>query len=84
MHVVDDVLGELTWAERTIIRRIRLGWTKADLAERSGISRMTLWRAMECNDPARRIYASDEVRANVDACLAAGEAARAVEMVVVA
>lgn len=73
--------GDLTWEERTIIRRIRLGWTKAELADRTGISRMTLWRAMECKDPARVIYASDEVRAQVDATLAAAELARAAEAV---
>lgn len=66
---------ELTWRESVTIRRLRRGWTKANLAEHAGCSRTTLWRMIECNeDHERWLPVTDEIRARVEAALAAPDA----------
>ena len=64
----------LSWREWVTVRRLRLGWTKADLAEHSGVSRTWLWRALEC-DPAseRAVEISCDVYEKVEAALVAAE-----------
>lgn len=41
-----DYTEHLTWPEWVVLRRLRLGWTKQDLADKCEdvVSRMTLWR----------------------------------------
>ena len=38
-----------TWEETVIIRRLKLGWNKSELAEKVGVSRAWMWRGIEAN-----------------------------------
>ena len=70
-----EITRTLSWREDIIVRRIRLGWTKADLAERVGCSRTTLWRTIECAPEHERfLELSDELRGRIEAALDDAEA----------
>lgn len=70
-------LSDLSWQEWTTIRRLRANMTKAELAEACGVSRTTLWRALECpQDNERWLPLTADIMLRVEAALDAREAQR--------
>jgi len=59
----------LSWREWVTLRRLRLGWTKRDLARECGVSRVTLWETLETQDPDRLVDPSPRIREKIEDAL---------------